>query len=174
LTPDGVDPDTASSGDVSSEDEGGLSCVHSTQSELRKYKTAAPELIICPKAFDKGTLGDNPWANVPKVKCDSCYPRISYKMETLGHTLLHEYTHWQTLMAPVVWPFHIRAAVDMDNSGNREKGYGPWETTELRKEDKDSARKNADNYAWLATEVYWAQECIPKHGPFREATKRDN
>jgi hypothetical protein len=177
MTPDGFNltplPQSPA-GESSGEDEG-WTCDGSTQAELREFKPDSPKLIVCPKAFGMGTIGNNKWANVPKVTCQSCYPRISLKMETLGHILLHEYTHWETLMSPVMQPFQVPAAIDLNDRGHRRRGYGPWEVRQLRNDpNPELMRRNADTYAWLATEIYWMRMCERKHGAFKVPLQKDN
>lgn len=147
------------------EDDPGLTCDDDSQSELRDYETNNPRLIVCPNTFERGAIGRS-WPGAPGVICNTCYPRISYRMETLGHALLHEYTHWNKLMSPVTQvPFLIRAATDQIN------GYGPWKVRQLSGR---VARKNADSYAWLATEVWFTRSCARSHGALQEPTERDN
>jgi hypothetical protein len=160
------------SGESSGADEG-MTCDGKTVSEIGVDTTAAPELIICPIAFAKGTLGKNERANVPKVTCSTCYPRVSYKMETLGYVLLHEYTHWEMLMSPVMRPFNLLAATDVVGK-DKKLAYGPWRVLRLREDDKIAARRNADSCAWLATEAYWAQHCVGRFGAFTDPEEEDN
>jgi hypothetical protein len=95
-------------------------------------------------------------------------------METLGHVLLHEYTHWETLMSPVVrTPFNILAATDVKGK-DKKVAYSPFNVRKLREEDKDLARRNADSYAWLATEAYWTQHCVPRFRVFTEPVEKEN
>lgn len=132
--------------------------------ELYKYDTDNPELIICPKSFTFGAIGKKSWPGAPGVNCDTIYPRISRKMETLGHNVLHEYMHWDKLMSPVIkGPFGVDGTEDID--------YGCYE---LRRITKSEAQRNADSYAWLATETFWTLTCEGSHGAFQEPLDVDN
>lgn len=56
---------------------------------LSNYDTGSPLLEVCPVAgFGHGGIGKDPH----KVVCDNLGDTVSWRMETLGSILLHEYT----------------------------------------------------------------------------------
>lgn len=106
-----------------------------------------PWIVTCAGAFAYGSIGGSDLAGGPEVTCDTIYSpaaRISRRMVTLGHIMLHEYMHWDKVPSPVtspVWNFdHIEDVV-----------YGPYEARRITYE---QARRNSDTYAWLTTEVF--------------------
>jgi hypothetical protein len=87
-------------------------------------------------------------------------------METFGHNLLHEYTHWDKLLYDIVeGPFGIPGIEDVEAPSG---AYDCWAVRQL---DRSQSQRNADSYAWLATEVWWTQTCFGTHGPFQEPLK---
>lgn len=57
--------------------------------QLGSYDTDTPLLEVCPKAgFGHGGIGKDPHM----VKCENLGDTVSWRMETLGSILLHEYT----------------------------------------------------------------------------------
>jgi hypothetical protein len=98
--------------DFKDDNDGEMSCIENTQAELRDSETDNPKLVVCPLALKMGAIGKG-WSDAPAVTCGNLYPRISRKMDTIGFVLLHEYTHWETLMSPVMLPaFNEKAALD--------------------------------------------------------------
>lgn len=70
-----------------------------------------------------------------EIDCDyvkSNGGRVSWRMETLGAVLPHEYTHWDKLMTPA-----------MGSSGSVDTAYGPKATREA---DKANAFWHAERY----------------------------
>jgi hypothetical protein len=89
-------------------------------------------------------------------------------MVTIGMVLLHEYTHWDKLMAPVLPPnFSAKSILDYV--------YGAFMT---RIENELIAPElpiwNGDSYAWLANEIWWTQACVSSHGPLTPPLRGDN
>lgn len=148
--------------------DGRLTCP-TDLAELRDYDTDKPKVILCPDVFHYGSIkgrnwpGDS-WPGVPPVSCDTVYPRVSYKMLTLGHILLHEYTHWDSLISSATQtPFGINSIEDIR--------YGPYK---VRYISEPEALENADSYAWLATEMFWRRECEGDHGALGDPGSSDN
>ena len=126
------------------DDNGDLSCDGETMAELRDWNTDSPKIVVCdPAGFGHGGIGKG-YGTVTAVGCDSFDPRVSWKMETLGSILLHEYTHWPKLVAPP-----LSKETDDD-------AYGPYGVRQL---DKNDATNNADSYSWFATENLWTIIC---------------
>jgi predicted SprT family Zn-dependent metalloprotease len=76
--------------------------------------------------------------------CGMLHEQVSYKMDVLGKTLLHELTHFKALVSPSL----------------KDKGRDYiYEPEEVRALDKDLAVHNADSYAWFAVETYWTTVC---------------
>lgn len=76
-------------------------------------------MIICAGAgFGHGGIGLG-YTNVAEVNCNYVSMndgRTSWRMDTLGSVILHEYTHFLALVVPPL-------AKETDDDG-----YGPWET----------------------------------------------
>nr|OQO27819.1 hypothetical protein B0A51_04654 [Rachicladosporium sp. CCFEE 5018] len=111
-----------------------------------------PIIILCDSAFTHGGIGKGygsiPLFNVPAVACGNFDERVSWKMDTLGSTLLREYTHWARLVAPPLL------------TGTKDYGYGAWKCQGLNRVE---AARNADSYSWVATEVLWTTICNKKY-----------
>lgn len=119
--------------------------------ELRDWDTDNPTIVLCdPAAFGHGGIGKG-YGNgsVPAGECGFFDPRVSWKMETLGSILLHEYTHWLKLVSPPL------------SKETDDIAYGP---TGVRAMDKSQATNNADSYSWFATETLWTVLCSTQYG----------
>lgn len=149
--------------DFEDDDDGQMSCIENTQAELRDYTTERPKLVVCPLGLKMGALGKG-WQGIPAVTCETWHPRISRKMDSIGFVLLHEYTHWETLMSPVMLPaFQEKATID--------EAIGARKVRQLT---RHQATWNADSYAWFAQEVWWTQTCRGTHGELEEPEEEDN
>ena len=149
--------------DYVNDEDGETSCIENTEAELREFETDKPKLVVCPLGLKLGAIGKG-WDGAPAVTCDTWFPRISRKMNTIGFVLLHEYTHWETLMSPVMLPaFQKKATLD--------EAIGPWKVRQLT---RHQATWNADSYAWLAQEIWWTRTCRGTHGPLEEPEEKDN
>lgn len=149
--------------DYVNDEDGEMSCIENTEAELREFDTDKPKLVVCPLGLKLGATGKG-WEGAPAVTCETWFPRISRKMNTIGFVLLHEYTHWETLMSPVMLPaFQEKATLD--------EAIGPWKVRQLT---RHQATWNADSYAWLAQEIWWTQTCRGTHGPLEEPEEKDN
>ena len=96
--------------------DGQLSCnAPNIEAELVDSNTDKPKLVVCPRSFTRGAFSGKGYPGAPVVTCDRCYPRISKNMETIGMILLHEYTHWDKLMSPVL-PSGFSATSTVDYS----------------------------------------------------------
>ena len=134
------------------------------QAALHEYDTGKPKLVICPITFRKSTLGGTVYPGVLAMTCDRCYPRISFRMRNIGMIMLHEYTHWEKLVSPVMKPnFNVKSTSD--------RADGCFKTRlENKYVDGKKARSNADSYAWFANELWWTQACVASHGPLTPPT----
>lgn len=119
--------------------------------ELRDWDQDHPSLVICKRAgFGHGGIYKK--YKKPKVSSVECFglgPRVSWKMETLGSILLHEYTHWTKFIVPPM------------GAETKDYAYGPKGARDL---DKVKAVYNADSYSWLANEYFWSTNCSKKFG----------
>jgi hypothetical protein len=124
--------------------------------ELRDWDTDNPKLVVCARAgFGHGGIAKG-YSGVKEVECGGLDPRISWKMETLGSILLHEYTHFLKLVSPPL-------AKETDDVA-----YTPSRTRAL---DKTKATNNADSYSWFATENLWTLLC---HTQYQDPTVEDD
>lgn len=143
-----------------------------TEAELRLFKTNNPKLVLCNEAFAYGVIGTKAYTGAPGVTCNTIYPRVSWRMETFGHNLLHEYTHWDKLLVDIFeGPFGIKGIEDVDPENTVAGPYGCWAVRQL---DRPQSQRNADSYAWLASEVWWTQTCFSAHGYLQEPRREDN
>ncbi|RYP93282.1 hypothetical protein DL770_000571 [Monosporascus sp. CRB-9-2] len=125
--------------------DGDLTCDASTMAELRDYDEDNPTLIVCPGAFGHGGIGLG-YDNVQEINCDWIGDRVTWRMDTMGSILLHEYTHMTKLVAPPL----------SKETDDYEDGYGPLG---VRRLDKNLATNNADSYSWYANEALWTILC---------------
>lgn len=149
--------------------DGILSCnAPNVEAELLETDTDKPKLVVCPRAFTRGAFSGKGYPGAPVVTCDRCYPRISKNMEKIGMVLLHEYTHWDKLMAPVLPPnYSAKSTVDYS--------YGAFLTrVENGALAPELAIWNGDSYVWLANEIWWTHTCVGSHGPFTAPSRGDN
>lgn len=96
------------------------------------------------------------------MKCVDIGDTLSEKMEFLGATILHEWTHNDNIGKEVIGS-HI---TDVGGMGS----YGPWQTRNMLKHNPDSSKINADSYTWLALEVFWTKLCL-KDKRFKDPVK---
>lgn len=76
------------------------------------------------------------------------------------------YTHWDKLLVDIVeGPFDIKGIEDVEAPAG---AYGFWVVRQL---DRPQSHRNADSYAWLATEVWWTRTCFSSHGALQEPRK---
>jgi hypothetical protein len=119
------------------------------EARLRGDRTDNPFMVLCPSAFTHGGIdkgyGKIPFFNVPKVSCENFGSRVSWKMDTLGSTIMHEYMHYVNLHNP---PFPGRI---------RDIAWGPFDVRNMNKKD---AIYNADSYTWFAIENLWSVLCV--------------
>jgi hypothetical protein len=137
------------------DDGGEYACDATTMAELRDWETPNPK--VCRECMAMGVvklmckddhmcrrrlwtrwnygigLG---YTDVAEVNCDYVNMndgRTSWRMDTLGSVILHEYTHFLSLVVPPL-------AEETDDDG-----YGPWETRGFGpKFDLSMATNNAD------------------------------
>ena len=122
--------------------------------------TDHPYIVLCPAAFKKKAVttlngapnpADDPADAEHYLNCEDTDANsdghVSYRMNSLGATLLHEYTHYDKLTKSIF------SASIIDQDG----GYGPVEV--YNNLDKDLAKLNADSYVYYASEVLWSILC---------------
>lgn len=128
--------------------EGNTYCTQDTFAVTLKGDTNHPQIVICPLGFSQGGISKG-YADVEAVTCQTLGTTVSWRMSTLGATLIHEYTHWAKLVSPPL----PKETMDVQ--------YCP---TGVRELGGKSALKNADSYSWFANEVFWTMECNYKFG----------
>ncbi|KAI0973366.1 hypothetical protein F4678DRAFT_459498 [Xylaria arbuscula] len=138
-------------------------CTGSTLSYLKNGEsdaTETPYIVLCPIAFKKkavtalnGKDTQDPDAPDYYAACKEdggeIDQNVSYLMNTLGMTLLHEYMHYDKMIAS-----SFGSIVDDPNG---QPGYGPVNVYDNL--DKSLARVNADSYAYYASQVLWSILC---------------
>ncbi|KAL8712688.1 MAG: hypothetical protein Q9220_003220 [cf. Caloplaca sp. 1 TL-2023] len=135
-----------------------------------------PFIVLCPSAFTQKAFTMLKGAPDPKndvnryVRCDEIVANghVSYLMNSLGATLLHEYTHYDKLMQPVYGKSILDQKLN-DNQG----AYGPWAVyNNLNK--ALLARVNADSYTYYALEVFFTHFCGTAFAAPREGIDDDD
>ncbi|KAK4191327.1 hypothetical protein QBC35DRAFT_487933 [Podospora australis] len=118
-----------------------------------------PFITLCPKAFNKKAVTilehkdiNDPDANQFYAKCRAdggdIGGNVNYHMNTLGMTLLHEYLHFDKMIAS-----SFGSIIDHGRAG-----YGAVGVYDSLP--KDQARTNADSYAYYASHLLWSVLCI--------------
>ncbi|KAL8686037.1 MAG: hypothetical protein Q9218_007391 [Villophora microphyllina] len=134
--------------DTDSQDD----CHGPTRAYMVDYTTDHPRITICPlgmlrKAYTKLQGARNP-ENNPEyyVRCKELTEagHISNNMTTLGSVLMHEYTHWDTLLHDVV-------GAEIDDRAN-----GP---TQVFAMNQKYGKVNADSYTFYSLELFWSYVC---------------
>lgn len=117
-------------------------------------------MILCPSFFDFGTINGGLRAasqgSSQPVTCNTVGTRVGIAMITMGHTLVHEYTHVFEIMEPVLGKGVTKSGSTKDHK------YGFFK---CRKLGKKLAKENADSYASFATELFWTTTCNRDFAP---------
>ncbi|KAL8668772.1 MAG: hypothetical protein Q9168_006608 [Polycauliona sp. 1 TL-2023] len=133
-----------------------------TLAYMHDGETDNPTIILCDNAFKKKAVtalkGADPQKDEDKKWYASCDPlkdngHVSYLMNTLGATLLHEYLHFDGLVQSVFGA----PIIDQDNVKGEPIGYGPVQVYD--KLSKDLAPFNADSYTYYALHNLWHVLC---------------
>ncbi|KAL8942962.1 MAG: hypothetical protein Q9211_001163 [Gyalolechia sp. 1 TL-2023] len=117
-------------------------------------------IVLCPPAFKKKGVtaingAENPADNDEDanfyIQCETLRANghVSYLMNSLGATLLHEYLHYDTMIEPVLG----KRIIDEDD------GYGPVNVYAGGALDRSKAITNADSYTYFALETLWTVLC---------------
>lgn len=135
-------------------------CDSQTLAYTNDGDTEEPYIVLCPSAFKKKAV--NPLNGAPNPStnpADADYyltcqdtvansdGHVSYRMNSLGATLLHEYMHYDTLI------YDIFSESIIDQPG----GYGPGGV--YNNLEKNLAKLNAASYVYYASEVLWSTRC---------------
>ena len=118
-----------------------------TYVQLREGDTDSPSLVVCPRGFKHGSFLGKLWPGVSDVTCDSIGSRVSWRMLTLGHFFVQQYTYYQK----IEW-----TALDALGGTTFDLANGPIDVLNI---DRYGARVNADSYAWFVTELAWTMQC---------------
>lgn len=134
-----------------------------TLAYMHDGETEHPTIILCDTAFKKKAVtplkGVDPHNDQDKAKWYlTCEPlkengHVSYLMNTLGATLLHEYFHFDGLAASVFGG----PIIDQANANGEPIGYGPVQVYDSL--NKDLAPFNADSYTYYALHNLWHVLC---------------
>jgi len=116
---------------------------------------------LCDKAYEFPQAYD--------IKCDDLDDVVSKKMSTISGIFIHELTHCQQIGQVALGG---NAIVDHNTDGRKE-GYGPRNVVKNGNGNMFKSLINADNYRWLATEMYWRAQC-PARGGFGVATSNQD
>lgn len=120
--------------------------------------TVGQHIVLCPDAFKKKAIGKLNGADPTKpgdashfIDCNTLKANghVSYLMNALGATLVHEYTHYDELTKDI---FQGKPIIDQDN------GYGPYNVYG-RLNKNTAAFLNADSYMYYAVHSYFNKAC---------------
>ncbi|CAO2648682.1 Nn.00g079490.m01.CDS01 [Neocucurbitaria sp. VM-36] len=121
-------------------------------------------LVLCPRAFNKkgvtainGQDPQGPGSENHYLNCAAIGDNVSFRMNSLGMTLLHEYTHYNRMLESI---FNA-PIIDQEDAAGNPIGYGP---VQVRTLDKTLAKLNADSYAYFASEALWTVLCQKDYG----------
>ena len=145
--------------DYKHDDDGSFTCNGRTMAEIRDWWTDHPKIIICDGAgLNHGGIRKG-YKNVKAVDCDNLDKRVSWKMDTLGATVLHELTHWRKLVVP-----------PLKESTYDERYYYGCEGA--RNLPKEKSTNIGDQYNWFASELLWTMSCGKDYAePTRKSAK---
>jgi len=118
-----------------------IACDGKTYAQLRDGETDNPSLVVCPRGFKHGSFDGKVWPGVVDATCDSIGPRVSWRMLTLEHFFVQQYTHFQKIEGV---PLSALGGTTFDLAS------GPIDVFKI---DRYQARVNADSYAWFVTEL---------------------
>lgn len=126
--------------------------------ETIDWNTPLPTIILCNTAMQHGVVDQSSMMQgfPAPVTCDTIGGRTSWRMATLGATLLHEWTHIDALVGAALDAPH-RPAEGTDDELDGKEIYGCVETQTIANDEDDLYV--ADNYAWFATEAFWSKKC---------------
>ncbi len=134
-----------------------------TLAYMHDGETKKPTIVLCDTAFKKKAVtklkGADPQNDEDKKKWYmTCEPleengHVSYLMNTLGATLLHEYLHFDGLVESVFGA----PIIDQADPSGKPIGYGPVQVYDSLS--KDLAPFNADSYTYYALHNLWNVLC---------------
>ncbi|KAL8848650.1 MAG: hypothetical protein Q9221_006324 [Calogaya cf. arnoldii] len=136
-------------------------CDDDTLAYLYPATKEKASITLCPsffkkKAFTKVKGAPNPDNDPTRyVRCEELQANghVSYLMETMGATLLHEYTHFDKLTRAVLNKPILDQKIDQNTVA-----YGAFFVyNNLNK--NLLARVNADSYTYYALELFWTEVC---------------
>ncbi|KAL9033427.1 MAG: hypothetical protein Q9180_005949 [Flavoplaca navasiana] len=107
------------------------------------YDSDKPTTVVC----------EDSWVFPDKLNCDDLGDKLTDDFATVGHLVLHEYTHWDWLLK------EITGGEIVDEHGTLLKTSGYGLENAYKNLDKEDALLNADSYAWYATETMWSVKC---------------
>lgn len=122
-----------------------------------------PFIVTCPSLFNKKAVTSLKGAENTddyNIICDELLSgdeytgtgALSYKMNSLGMTLLHEYMHYDAMLQTIFGA----PIIDQEDANGEPIGYGP---VQVRALSKSLSPFNADSYAYYAAEVLWSTLC---------------
>ncbi|KAL8953336.1 MAG: hypothetical protein Q9222_000798 [Ikaeria aurantiellina] len=152
------------------------SCNDDTLAFTEDEDTDSPFIVLCPRAFRKKAFTTLMGAPDPKndperyLRCDelTANGHVSYLMNSLGATLLHEYMHYDMLMLPV----YNKPIIDQQLNEDQ-WAYGPW-TVYNNLNKALLVRLNADSYTYYALETFFTHVCGTRFAAPREGIDDDD
>ncbi|KAK2757311.1 hypothetical protein FQN54_004825 [Arachnomyces sp. PD_36] len=102
---------------------------------------------FCNSAFDKPSL--------ESISCETLEAYPSNAMNSFALTMLHEFTHFEAVGHNSQVGSWVDDFTNLDGKGT----YGAARAHALKDERPDSVTSSAENYAWLATNMFFAIKC---------------
>jgi hypothetical protein len=102
-------------------------------------------MILCHFFFQLGALEktseDGLKVNDHQITCNTLGKRVSIIMYTMGHVLVHEYTHMEPIMKPILGVEPNELGYELGMTKDHAYGFG-----NCRNLDKNLATRNGDSY----------------------------
>ncbi|KAJ5601370.1 hypothetical protein N7510_010904 [Penicillium lagena] len=149
--------------DYKDPETGKYHCIKRKRQALFYDNPNKPELIICPVAFTSTGGIDKAYDNVAAVTCDTVGDILTKKMDTMGSTILHEYTHFTKLVVPPL------ASATEDHENKLHQLHVIAKT--------GLAVENAESYTQFANEAFWTIKCarwFDAADPYAESSSEED
>ncbi|KAL8689505.1 MAG: hypothetical protein Q9218_004844 [Villophora microphyllina] len=127
-------------------------------------ETQSPTIVLCPALFHKkaytllnGVPGNPEQLPEHYLRCNEvaggAEGRVSWRMESMGSVLLHEYMHLDFMLKSV-----LGRSIDDERGSNGHTMYGA-EGVYDSPDRNLLGRTNADSYVYYALQVFWEEIC---------------
>lgn len=151
------------------DEKGKMSCnAPDVMAATRDGEEDYPSMILCKPGLAHGGIDKSTPGGPAPVTCDTIGERVTWKMDTLGAIILHEYTHFGNLVYPSLGQGTGDTMPDDDSLV-----YGCVNVQSPFVAAFDAASMLADSYAWFATEAFWTAHCNTQYGKSQPHDDKD-